>query len=274
MTTVPRHHLPEIGLTELSEAELRARVARAQMYVLELHPVAGTGETTPQLHRDHLAYLYKLEMSGRLYASGQVASVDGAEGYELAIVVATDRAEADAYAANDPLRKAGLVETSVTSHIINEGVACYFARELSKRAERSNDSFDTNIDLVELSYDDLVKRAVGANMHLIRLKPSDKPRPTSDKQIGYEHFLWLRGNEMRARLMSCGPFEIAHPPGIWGGGLAVVAATSSEAEETRSAEPSGLAGYRLLTVEPWVLDYGIAAPVAKALETLNQVAAS
>jgi uncharacterized protein YciI len=269
MTSVPRHHLPEAALASLSEDELRARVARAQMYVLESRAVDGAPQPTEAQTFAHLAYLHKLENDGRLYASGIVDAGGGQTAYELAIVVAGSAEEAEGYAASEPLQQAGIVGITVTAHIINEGVACYFARELSSRAQQSSASFDPDVSSVGLSYDELQARAQGARMHIIRLKPGDKPRPTSDTTTGRDHFLWLRGNEMRARLMSCGPFEIAHPPGIWGGGLAVVAADEHEAEEMRAAEPSGQIGYRTLTVEPWVVDYGVAAPIAKALETLG-----
>jgi uncharacterized protein YciI len=271
MTSVPRHHIPENALTDLSESELRARVARAQTYALEMYPVDGAPIPTIEQARDHLAYLFKLEKVGRLYGSGKVGATQGSEGYELAIVVAASQAQAEEYAANEPLHKAGLVKIKITSHIINEGVACYFARELSSRAEQSSADFNPDISAVALTYDDLLGRAHGASLHLIRLRPGDKARPASDKQVGYDHFIWLRGNEMRAQLMSCGPFEIPHAPGIWGGGLAVVATDRSHAEEMRDAEPSGQAGYRSLSVESWVMDYGLAAPVAKALENLSRL---
>ena len=272
MTSVPRHHIPEAPLTDLSEIELRSRVARAQTYALEIHPIDGSPKPTVEQARDHLAYLFTLEEAGRLYGSGPVGATGGSQAYELAIVVAASQAQAEEYAANEPLRMAGLVEIKVTSHIINKGVACYFARELSRRAAQSGADFNPDISSVALSYDDLMNRAQGVNLHLIRLRPGDKIRPATDKQIGYDHFIWLRGNEMRAQLMSCGPFEIPHTPGIWGGGLAVVATDADKAEELRAAEPSGQAGYRSLTVEPWVMNYGLAAPIAQALEKLNRLA--
>lgn len=272
MTNVPRHHIPEAPLTDLSEIELRSRVARAQMYALEIYPVDGSPEPTEAQTRDHLAYLYKLEEAGRLYGAGPVGASQGSRGYELAIVVAASEAQAEEYAANEPLRKAGLVEIKISSHIINEGVACYFARELSRRAAGSSARFDPDISSVTLSYDELVGHAQGVGLHIIRLLPGEKVRPKSDTQIGYNHFIWLRTNEMRAQLMSCGPFEIPHAPGIWGGGLAVVATDAATAEELRAAEPSGQAGYRSLTAEPWTMNYGLAAPIAKALEHLNQLA--
>ena len=271
MTNVPRHHIPESPLTDLSEIELRSRVARAQTYALEIYPIDGSPEPTQEQTRDHLAYLYKLEQAGRLYGAGPVGASQGSQGCELAIVVAASQAQAEEYAANEPLHKAGLVEIKISSHIINEGVACYFARELSRRAALSGEDFNPDINTVALSYDELVSHAQGINLHLIRLRPGDKIRPASDTQIGYNHFIWLRTNEMRAQLMSCGPFEIPHAPGIWGGGLAVVATDADKAEELRAAEPSGQAGYRVLTVEPWVMNYGLAAPIAKALENLNRL---
>jgi uncharacterized protein YciI len=272
MTSVPRHHIPERLLTDLSESELRARVARAQTYALEMCAIEGAPEPTVEQARDHLAYIFKLEEAGRLYGSGPVGPSRESQGYELAIVIAASQAQAEEYAENEPLQKAGLLKIKVISHIINEGVACYFARELSNRVAQSGADFNPDTSTVGLSYEDLVGRAWGAKMHLIRLRPGERIRPSSDKQVGYDHFIWLRENEMRAQLLSCGPFEIPHAPGIWGGGLAVVATDFNRAEELRAAEPSGQAGYRSLSVEPWVMDYGLAAPIAKALENLNRLA--
>lgn len=110
-------------------------------------------------------------------------------------------------------------------------------------------------------------------MYLIHLRPTEKPRPAEDTQTGFDHFVWLRSNEMAARLMSCGPVEppVALPPGIWGGGMGVVATSRQEAEAIAAAEPSGVAGYRALSVEAWLMDYGLAAPIARALVTVNSL---
>ena len=85
------------------------------------------------------------------------------------------------------------------------------------------------------------------------------------------HFVWLRENEMAARLMSCGPVEPNRslPSGVWGGGMGVVATSRQEAERIAADEPSGRAAYRILSVRSWRLQYGLAAPIAEALVTLN-----
>jgi hypothetical protein len=78
---------------------------------------------------------------------------------------------------------------------------------------------------------------------------------------------------MKAKLMSCGPLAAPTPlpPGVWGGGLGVLATSRDDAEAIAQAEPSGRAGYRTLFVRSWVLDYGLAAPIGRALEGLNSL---
>ena len=78
---------------------------------------------------------------------------------------------------------------------------------------------------------------------------------------------------MQAKLMSCGPVEALQPlsQGVWGGGLGVVATSREEAEAIAAAEPSGKEGYRHLSVRLWTLDFGLAAPIGRALATLNSL---
>jgi hypothetical protein len=87
------------------------------------------------------------------------------------------------------------------------------------------------------------------------------------------HFVWLRENEMSARLLGCGPLQSTKPlaQGVWGGGLGIVATSRAEADDIARREPSGVAGYRELSVIPWTLNYGLAAPIAGALATLNSL---
>ena len=84
-------------------------------------------------------------------------------------------------------------------------------------------------------------------------------------------FVWLRENEMSAKLLACGPLQSAKPlaPGVWGGGLGMLATSRAEADDIARCEPSGVAAYRKLSVIPWTLDYGLAAPIAASLVTLN-----
>ena len=191
----------------------------------------------------------------------------------MAIIAAGSLDDAQNIADNEPVHKAGLGRNTVQGHMINEGVACYFARALSRRVEALGEPFDPDISMIDLSNDALAERAAGAHLYLISLEPTDKTRPAEDVQTGHDHFIWLRDNEMRAKLMSCGPAQSTQSPspGFWGGGLGIVATSRAEAERIRDVEPSGQAGYRTLSVRAWTLDYGLATPIAKALETLNSL---
>ena len=51
--------------------------------------------------------------------------------------------------------------------------------------------------------------------------------------------------------------------------MGVAAVSRETAQAMAAAEPSGLMGYRTLRVEPWRMDYGLAAPIARALTTLD-----
>jgi uncharacterized protein YciI len=263
--------LAEVSLAEMSGEALRARIAQAQLYLIEMTATAPAEHIPRQVECDHLAYLHKLDREGRLYGSGPVGFSTAPPAHDLAIVAAATAAEAERISKNDPLVKAGFRQSNVRVHTMNEGVACYVGRAMSKRAEARGDSFDPDISVINLPYDDLVRRAVGAELFLISLDSTDKPRPPEDASTGHGHFVWLRTNEMAAKLMSCGPVQLSTPPGagIWGGGLAVVATRRAEAEQIAAVEPSGLAGYRKLTVQSWRMDYGLAAPLGKVLETLN-----
>ena len=273
MTSAPNPFATEVALTDLSGEQLRARVARAQLYLIEVRSAAGAAEVAAKDKRDHLAYLHKLETEGRLYGSGPVDPGPDQQPYELVIVAAGSREEAENIAANDPLQKAGLGTSTVRSHIMNEGVACYVGRALSKRSEARPEPFDPDISGITLSYEALAGRAAGVKLHLISLEPTDKPRSPDDTSTMDAHFVWLRENEMAARLMSCGPVQPAQPlaDGVWGGGLGIVATSRAEAERIAAVEPSGREGYRNLLVSDWTLDYGLAAPIGQALVALNQL---
>jgi len=260
----------ETPLIELSAELLRARVARAQLYLIEMRRDQDA-HRHESFERDHLAYLYKLEIEGRLYGGGPVDASAGLNGYDLAIIAAASRQEAELIASNEPFRKAGLGENSVFSHTMNEGVACYVGRAMSRRLEQNGDSFDPDMGSILQSYDELIARKVGAQLFLVRLEPTEKARPADDTQSGQAHFVWLREHEMAARLMSCGPVQSPEPlrPGIWGEGLGVLAASPHAAEQIAAAEPSGQAGYRRISLRGWTLNFGLAAPIAKALQSLN-----
>ena len=267
MTAMP----PEVALSELTGDQLRVRVARAQVFLTHSDEAPGAGEPSQSSQRDHLAYLHKLEEEGRLYACGILEALAGDGARELAYVTAASRAEAEEIAAGDPLHVAGFRVNRVEGHTMNEGVACYVGRAMSKRALNRDHRFDPDISGVKLTYEELAARARNVQLFLIHLDPTDKIRSPEDTATFDAHFVWLRENEMAARLLCCGPIEPARalPPGVWGGGLGVVATSRGEAEAIAAREPSGLAGYRKLSVRGWTVQYGLAAPIAEALQALN-----
>jgi uncharacterized protein YciI len=270
----PRMLTNDVPLTELTGEQLRARVARAQLYLLQAEPVPGAPAPTPAQEHALLAHLYQLEQQGRLYGYGSLGHESAgpmANVPALGIIAASSLADAEATAAADPYAQARLRTVSVRPHTMNEGVACYVGRALSRRLEVSGARFSPNPGLVSLSRDELAGRAVGARLMLVDLVPTDKPRPKEDAQTGLDHFVWLRGNEMAARLMSCGPLEPLAPlaPGIWGGGLGVFAVSAEQAARIAADEPSGKMGYRTVSARPWTLEVGVAAPIAAALAAVS-----
>ena len=272
MTTMPA----EVALAELSGDLLRARVARAQVYLIHLdEPEPSRGEPPAELVRDHLAYLYRLEAEGRLYGYGPLETIAGDTQRELAIVVAATPGDAERIATNEPLHRAGLRVNTVQGHTMNEGVACYVARALSKRAIARGEDFDPGAANPSMSYAELAGRATDTQLYLVPLVPTDKVRDPSDTATFDAHFVWLRENEMAARLMSCGPVQPpqALQPGIWGGGLGIVATSREEALRIAESEPSGRVGYRVLSVRGWTMQYGLASPIAQALVALNALPA-
>jgi uncharacterized protein YciI len=263
MTTMP----PEVALTDLPGELLRARVARAQLYLIYAH---GTGvSATPEAERSHLSYMESLDRLGRLFAYGALDQHPNSSALELAIIAASSGEEAERIAASDPLIKAGARKNQVQAHTMNEGVACYVGRAMSKRAQMASDS----PDLAVANNSD--SEPAGASQHptvyLIYLDPTDTPRPPEDTATTNAHFVWLRENEMGAKLLSCGPVAAPSPlgPGIWGGGLGVVATSRADAEHIAAMEPSGQAGYRRLSVRGWTIASGLAKPIAQALLRLN-----
>ena len=271
MTLTPNPVTTEVPCSQLPSEQLRARAAHARLYIIDMLPVAGAAAGAPQLLRDHYAYLFKLEAEGLLYGAGPVNFEPAGPSRDLAIVAAASPEEALRIAEGEPFHRAGRRLNSIRAHTMNEGVACYVGRAMSERAVARGDSFEPDAGTTNLSLEALTARAANVELFLIHLAPTDKPRPPEDTRTSNAHFVWLRENEMSARLMSCGPVPAAAPlpPGVWGGGLAVVATSRAEAERMASDEPSGQAGYRVLSVDAWRLDFGLAAPIAAALKTLN-----
>lgn len=261
--------LADLPVAELTGDQLHARLAWAQVYLVRSHESESTTEAPPEwLMSNRIDYLRRLESAGRLYAHGSVEALPKDNVRELAIIAAASAEEANRIATDDPLHNAGYRTNTVQSHIINEGIACYVARAMSRRV------------LAEAETSRAVKGAAapdaggaesgqGVELYLISLEPTDKPRPVD--ATDHAHFVWLRENEMAARLMSCGPVEPAGAlgPGIWPGGLGVVATSRDEAERIADSEPSGRAGFRAVSIRGWTVRQGIAAPIARVLHRLN-----
>ena len=268
--------LADVPLTELTSDELHARSAWAEVYLVRAHEPASTPGTIPDsvLH-DHRKYLHRLESAGWLYAYGIVDDLPEDRVRELAILAAASAEDAGRIAMDDPLHRAGYRTNTVQNHIINEGVACYVARQMSRRA-RAEGAAPRLVPANQPTDAEDVDGEPGVELYLISLNPTDKLRSGDAARADHAHFVWLRENEMAARLMSCGPVGPAEPlgPGIWSGGLGVVATTRDEAERLAADEPSGRAGYRALTVRGWTVHHGIAAPIARALRALNALPTS
>lgn len=263
MTMMP----PETPIAELSGDLLRARVARAQVYLVHCHEVPGTGTPPETLLQEHHQYLDQLESQGRLYGYGILEPLADDREREMAIVVAPSAEEAALIAESDPLHRAGHRVNTVQAHTINEGVACYVARAMSRRMIDNAASLES----APATGAATASEATDSQLYLIYLRPTEKPRSPDDTATFDGHFVWLRENEMAARLMSCGPVQPPQPlaPGIWGGGLGIVATSRAEAERIAESEPSGKAGYRALSVRGWRMQGGLATPIAQALQRLH-----
>ena len=268
--------LADVPLTELGSDELHARNAWAQVYLVRSHePDSTTGVPPESVSEDRRNYLRRLESAGRLYAHGPVEILAGDSLRELAIIAAASAEDAGRIAVDDPFHQAGHRTNTVHSHIINEGVACYVAREMSRRTLAVPETSSV-VEHVQAEDGGRVEAGPGVELYLISLQPTDKPRSADAADADHAHFVWLRENEMAARLMSCGPVGPVEPlgPGIWSGGLGVVATSRDGAERLAQSEPSGRAGYRTLSVRGWTVRQGMAAPIARALHALNALPTS
>ena len=267
---------PETPLNELSGDLLRARVARAQMYLIYMRPTDRWRELTADPGRavlhDHFRYLKKLVDEGRLFGSGPVDFEPGRPVEGLAIVAAASRDEAQRIAENEPFHKAGARLNTVRPHTMNEGVACYVARAMHRKALARDEGFEPSTDGVEGTIEELTARNASATLYLVQMEPTDMQRtPEETAAVLHQHFVWLRENEMSARLLSCGPTERLDGKPGGDSGLGIVVAPSIEAARAiAAAEPNGVAGYRVLTTRRWLLNEGLAAPIGKALVALNK----
>jgi uncharacterized protein YciI len=264
------------ALSELSSAELLARIALARLYLVETTPVRPAVPLPEMVVHARLAYQCELEQQGLLFAAGPIEPAASPSPASLMIIAASTEAEAERIASLDPAVSAGLAQHHVRVHTMNEGVACYLGRALSRRAESIGATFTPGHLAERASTADLRARAVGVDLFLLALDPTELSRPGTDHQTGDRHFVWLRTHEMAARLLSCGPVRTSQPlpPGIWGGGLGVFAASRERAAAIATAEPSRVAGYRTITIRSWRIEYGLAAPVAEALARLDSLPAA
>ena len=268
--------LEDIPLAELTSDELHARSAWAQVYLIRAsQPDPSSGNPPTSVVQEHSDYLRQLESSGRLYACGPVEVLAADSVREMTVIAAASADEADRIARYDPFHRSGYRTNTVQGHIINEGIACYVAREMWRRAVDAAEAFSA----VEDSSSDgraLAGADPGAELYLISLESTDKPRSDDAADVDHAHFVWLRENEMAARLLSCGPLEPAEPLGlgIWPSGLGVVATSREEAEHLAQNEPTGRVGYRALSVRGWTIRQGLVAPIARALQTLNALPTS
>ena len=197
--------LADVPPAELGTDELHARNAWAQVYVVRSHePDSTTGAPRESVSEDHRNYLRRLESAGLLYAHGPVEILAGDSLRELAIIAAASAEDAGRIAMGDPLHQAGHRTKTVQSHIINEGVACYVAREMSRRALAAPETSSVVPD-AQAEDGAPVEAGPGVELYLISLDPTDKPRLGDAADADHAHFVWLRENEMAARLMSCGP---------------------------------------------------------------------
>src|SRR5688572_3845222 len=92
----------EPALTDLSGEVLRARVARAQMYIITASSAGGAKAPTQEQTTAHLQWLQSLESLGLLHGYGALERIDGDDALEMAVIVASSREEAEGIAAADP----------------------------------------------------------------------------------------------------------------------------------------------------------------------------
>ena len=87
-----------------------------------------------ELGRQHLLWLWELERSGRLFASGPVEAADATDPYGMIVIAAPSKAEAERVAEGEPFHVAGWRQNTVGGWNINEGVAASTALLLHQLA--------------------------------------------------------------------------------------------------------------------------------------------
>lgn len=251
------------SLRDLTFNELRSRIARAHLFLVEIHFNAGSASPSADLRRERVEHFRDLEARSILYGYGPVTPADDAPPYEMAVVAVPSQPAAEQLAARDPANREGLMSFSVTGHTINEGVACYFARALAVNGD------EDRCPAYAIKSGSLAEHTE-VPLHLLRLESTSKPLSECDDRTKVDHFVWLRTNEMNAALMSCGPLGPRRYD-VWGRGLAVVATSRREAERIATTEPSDEAGFRTVSVHDWTLTHGLSLPIAQALVTVNRI---
>ncbi|MFG3133260.1 YciI family protein [Streptomyces tendae] len=112
-------------MPDVADAQERlSKLLRKQFYLVEMAMITPAEDPLSVLgpHLDeHLAWLMERENNGSLFLAGTLGDETGWDGSGLAIVRAKSRAAAEADAATEPFRKAGIRRNTVRGWQLNEG---------------------------------------------------------------------------------------------------------------------------------------------------------
>jgi uncharacterized protein YciI len=111
-------------------------MARAQLYVLTITRTSKYGGSGPDeaasLMREHLLYLWQLEVAGTLFGAGPLERSDDAAGpVGMIIVAAPSREAAEVIAANEPFHRAGWRVNTVRGWTLNEGASAFLGKMMA-----------------------------------------------------------------------------------------------------------------------------------------------
>jgi len=114
-------------------------MAHAQLYVLTITRTAQYGGSGPDeatsLMREHLIYLWQLEVAGKLFGAGPLERSEDASGpVGMIVVAAGSREEAESVATNEPFHRAGWRVNTVRGWTLNEGAAAFLGKLMSDLA--------------------------------------------------------------------------------------------------------------------------------------------
>ena len=126
---------PDVSGVDLTLDELRARSARATLYLVQMEPTdkERTQEERAQVMHDHFIWLRENEMAADLMSCGPTERLDGREGGDsgLAIVAAPSIDAARTIAAAEANNKAGYRILTTRSWLLNEGLAAPIGKSLA-----------------------------------------------------------------------------------------------------------------------------------------------